>query len=92
MTTFLQVLLNGPYARGGLFAIVSIGPDADLRHRQGRELRPWRVPDARDSATWMITTSLGLHPYAAVIVVVPALFILGADPAAADTAADGGRR
>lgn len=77
MTTFLQVLLNG-LMLGGLFAIVSIGLTLIFGIVKVVNFAHGEFLMAGMFATWMITTSLGLHPYAAVIVVVPALFILGA--------------
>ena len=77
MTTFLQVLLNG-LMLGGLFAIVSIGLTLIFGIVKVVNFAHGEFLMAGMFATWMITTSLGLHPYAAVIVVVQALFILGA--------------
>ena len=77
MTTFLQILLNG-LMLGGLFAIVSIGLTLIFGIVKVVNFAHGEFLMAGMFATWMITTSLGLHPYAAVIVVVPALFILGA--------------
>ena len=77
MTTFLQVLLNG-LMLGGLFAIVSIGLTLIFGIVKVVNFAHGEFLMAGMFATWLITTSLGLHPYAAVIVVVPALFILGA--------------
>ena len=77
MTTFLQILLNG-LMLGGLFAIVAIGLTLIFGIVKVVNFAHGEFLMAGMFATWMITTSLGLHPYAAVIVVVPALFILGA--------------
>ena len=77
MTTFLQILLNG-LMLGGLFAIVSIGLTLIFGIVKVVNFAHGEFLMAGMFVTWMITTSLGLHPYAAVIVVVPALFILGA--------------
>ena len=77
MTTFLHILLNG-LMLGGLFAIVSIGLTLIFGIVKVVNFAHGEFLMAGMFATWMITTSLGLHPYAAVIVVVPALFILGA--------------
>ena len=77
MTTFLQILLNG-LLLGGLFAIVAIGLTLIFGIVKVVNFAHGEFLMAGMFATWMITTSLGLHPYAAVIVVVPALFILGA--------------
>lgn len=77
MTTFLQVLLNG-LMLGGLFAIVSIGLTLIFGIVKVVNFAHGEFLMAGMFVTWLITTNLGLHPYAAVIVVVPALFILGA--------------
>lgn len=77
MTTFLQVLLNG-LMLGGLFAIVSIGLTLIFGIVKVVNFAHGEFLMAGMFVTWLITTNLGLHPYAAVIVVVPALFVLGA--------------
>ncbi|WBU62089.1 branched-chain amino acid ABC transporter permease [Paracoccus albus] len=77
MTTFLQVLLNG-IMLGGLFAIVAIGLTLIFGIVKVVNFAHGEFLMAGMFATWMIVTRLGLHPYAAVIIVVPMLFILGA--------------
>lgn len=77
MDTVLQLLANG-LMLGGLFAIVSVGLTLIFGIVKVVNFAHGEFLMAGMFATWMITTSLGLHPYAAVIVVVPALFILGA--------------
>ena len=77
MTTFLQVLANG-LMLGGLFAIVAIGLTLIFGIVKVVNFAHGEFLMAGMFATWMITTGLGLHPYASVIIVVPAMFILGA--------------
>lgn len=77
MTTFLQVLLNG-IMLGGLFAIVSIGLTLIFGIVKVVNFAHGEFLMAGMFATWLIVTKSGLHPYATVIIVVPALFILGA--------------
>lgn len=77
MTTFLQILLNG-LMLGGLFAIVSVGLTLIFGIIKVVNFAHGEFLMAGMFITWLIATRLGLHPYVAVIVVVPALFILGA--------------
>ncbi|GAA5541575.1 MULTISPECIES: branched-chain amino acid ABC transporter permease [Brucella/Ochrobactrum group] len=77
MTTFLQILLNG-LMLGGLFAIVAIGLTLIFGIVKVVNFAHGEFLMAGMFVTWMITTRLGLHPYAAVIIVVPMMFLLGA--------------
>ncbi|MFC3058931.1 branched-chain amino acid ABC transporter permease [Paenirhodobacter populi] len=77
MTTFLQILVNG-LMLGGLFAIVSIGLTLIFGIVKVVNFAHGEFLMAGMFITWLITTRLGLHPYAAVIIVVPALFVMGA--------------
>lgn len=77
MTTFIQILANG-LMLGGLFAIVSIGLTLIFGIVKVVNFAHGEFLMAGMFITWLITTRLGLHPYAAVIIVVPILFILGA--------------
>ncbi|ANB36391.1 branched-chain amino acid ABC transporter permease [Rhodovulum sulfidophilum] len=77
MTTFLQILLNG-LMLGGLFAIVSIGLTLIFGIIKVVNFAHGEFLMGGMFITWLITTQLGLHPYAAVIVVVPVLFVMGA--------------
>lgn len=77
MTTFLQILLNG-LMLGGLFAIVAVGLTLIFGIVKVVNFAHGEFLMAGMFVTWLITTKLGLHPYAAVIIVLPAMFILGA--------------
>ncbi|PTW46613.1 branched-chain amino acid ABC transporter permease [Rhodovulum kholense] len=77
MTTFLQILLNG-LMLGGLFAIVSIGLTLIFGIIKVVNFAHGEFLMGGMFITWLITTQMGLHPYAAVIVVVPVLFVMGA--------------
>ncbi|MFC3631035.1 branched-chain amino acid ABC transporter permease [Paracoccus angustae] len=77
MTTFLQVLLNG-LMLGGLFAIVAIGLTLIFGIVKVVNFAHGEFLMAGMFVTWLITTRLGLHPYASVIIVVPMMFLLGA--------------
>ncbi|GJE02946.1 branched-chain amino acid ABC transporter permease [Methylobacterium isbiliense] len=77
MDILLQVLANG-LMLGGLFAIVSVGLTlifgivkvVNFAHGEFLMLGMY--------GTYLVTSALGLHPFVAVIAVVPVLFILGA--------------
>jgi len=77
MTTFLQVLLNG-LMLGGLFTIVAIGLTLIFGIVKVINFAHGEFLMAGMFVTWLVTTKLGLHPYAAVIIVVPMMFLLGA--------------
>jgi len=63
---------------GGLFAIVAIGLTLIFGIVKIVNFAHGEFLMAGMFVTWLITTRLGLHPYAAVIIVVPAMFFLGA--------------
>ncbi|MEZ5882234.1 MAG: branched-chain amino acid ABC transporter permease [Paracoccaceae bacterium] len=77
METFLQVVANG-LMLGGLFAIISIGLTLIFGIIKVVNFAHGEFLMAGMFLTYLITTKLGLHPYASVVVVAPALFILGA--------------
>ncbi|MCB1400626.1 MAG: branched-chain amino acid ABC transporter permease [Rhodobacteraceae bacterium] len=77
METFLQVVANG-LMLGGLFAIISIGLTLIFGIIKVVNFAHGEFLMAGMFLTYLITTKLGLHPYASVAVVAPALFILGA--------------
>lgn len=77
MDTFLQVVANG-LMLGGLFAIISIGLTLIFGIIKVVNFAHGEFLMAGMFMTYLITTKLGLHPYAAVVVVAPALFVLGA--------------
>lgn len=76
MDTFLQVVANG-LMLGGLFAIISIGLTLIFGIIKVVNFAHGEFLMAGMFLTWLITAKLGLHPYAAVVVVAPALFVLG---------------
>lgn len=77
MTTFLQIITNG-LMLGGLFAIVAIGLTLIFGIVKVVNFAHGEFLMVGMFLTWMITTRMGLHPYASVILVVPAMFIMGA--------------
>ncbi|EKF44263.1 ABC transporter permease [Nitratireductor indicus C115] len=77
METFLQVVANG-LMLGGLFAIISIGLTLIFGIIKVVNFAHGEFLMAGMFLTYLITTQLGLHPYASVVVVAPALFVLGA--------------
>lgn len=77
MTTFLQIITNG-LMLGGLFAIVAIGLTLIFGIVKVVNFAHGEFLMVGMFLTWMITTRMGLHPYASVILVIPAMFILGA--------------
>lgn len=77
MTTFIQVLTNG-LMLGGLFAIVAIGLTLIFGIIKVVNFAHGEFLMAGMFGTWLITSKLGLHPYAAVVMIVPIMFILGA--------------
>lgn len=77
METFLQVVANG-LMLGGLFAIISIGLTLIFGIIKVVNFAHGEFLMAGMFLTYLITTKLGLHPYASVVVVAPALFVLGA--------------
>jgi branched-chain amino acid transport system permease protein len=77
MTTFLQVLTNG-LMLGGLFAIVAIGLTMIFGIVKVVNFAHGEFLMVGMFVTWLVTTRMGLHPYAVVILVVPMMFILGA--------------
>ncbi|WP_306151676.1 branched-chain amino acid ABC transporter permease [Roseovarius sp. MMSF_3281] len=76
METFIQVVVNG-LMLGGLFAIISIGLTMIFGIIKIVNFAHGEFLMAGMFLTWLFTTKLGLHPYAAVVVVAPALFVLG---------------
>lgn len=76
MDTLLQVVANG-LMLGGLFAIISIGLTLIFGIIKVVNFAHGEFLMAGMFLTWLITARLGIHPYAAVIVVAPALFVLG---------------
>ncbi|CAM3172834.1 branched-chain amino acid ABC transporter permease [Paracoccus nototheniae] len=77
MTTFLQIITNG-LMLGGLFAIVAIGLTLIFGIVKVVNFAHGEFLMVGMFLTWMITTRMGYHPYASVILVVPAMFIMGA--------------
>lgn len=77
MTIFLQIITNG-LMLGGLFAIVAIGLTLIFGIVKVVNFAHGEFLMVGMFLTWMITTRMGFHPYASVILVVPAMFILGA--------------
>ncbi|TJZ90170.1 branched-chain amino acid ABC transporter permease [Paracoccus gahaiensis] len=77
MTTFLQIITNG-LMLGGLFAIVAIGLTLIFGIVKVVNFAHGEFLMVGMFLTWMITTRMGLHPFASVILVVPAMFVLGA--------------
>lgn len=77
MTTFIQVLANG-LMLGGLFAIVAIGLTLIFGIIKVVNFAHGEFLMAGMFGTWLITSKLGIHPYAAVVLIVPVMFILGA--------------
>jgi len=63
---------------GGLFAIVAIGLTLIFGIVKVINFAHGEFLMAGMFVTWLVTTRLGLHPYAAVIIVVPMMFLLGA--------------
>ncbi|MGK9232279.1 branched-chain amino acid ABC transporter permease [Inquilinus limosus] len=77
MDTVLQLLANG-LMLGGLFAIVAIGLTLIFGIVKVVNFAHGEFLMAGMYLTFLVTGWLGLHPFAAVIVVVPALFLFGA--------------
>lgn len=77
MTTFLQIITNG-LMLGGLFAIVAIGLTLIFGIVKVVNFAHGEFLMVGMFLTWMITTRMGFHPFASVILVVPAMFIMGA--------------
>lgn len=77
MDIFLQIVANG-LMLGGLFAIISIGLTLIFGIIKVVNFAHGEFLMAGMFLTYLITTRLGLHPYASVAVVAPALFVLGA--------------
>lgn len=77
MNTFLQVLANG-IMLGSLFAIVSVGLTLIFGIVKVVNFAHGEFLMVGMYLTFMLTTGMGIHPFAAVILVMPALFILGA--------------
>lgn len=77
MDTFLQLVANG-LMLGGLFAIISIGLTLIFGIVKVVNFAHGEFLMVGMFLTWFITTRIGLHPYAAVVVVAPALFAMGA--------------
>lgn len=77
MTTFLQLLLNG-LMLGGLFAIVAIGLTLIFGIIKVVNFAHGEFLMAAMFLTWLIVKGLGIHPYATIVIVAPAMFLLGA--------------
>ncbi|MFE0752476.1 branched-chain amino acid ABC transporter permease [Inquilinus sp. NPDC058860] len=77
MDTVLQLFANG-LMLGGLFAIVAIGLTLIFGIVKVVNFAHGEFLMAGMYLTFLVTGWLGLHPYVAVIVVVPALFLFGA--------------
>lgn len=77
MDTFLQVLANG-LMLGSLFAIVAVGLTLIFGIVKVVNFAHGEFLMVGMYLTFLFTRWLGLHPFAAVIVVAPALFLLGA--------------
>jgi len=77
MSTLLQVLMNG-LMLGGLFAIVAIGLTLIFGIVKVVNFAHGEFLMAGMFLTWFLVTRTGLHPYAMLVVVAPAMFLLGA--------------
>ncbi|ACL58655.1 branched-chain amino acid ABC transporter permease [Methylobacterium nodulans] len=77
MDILLQVLANG-LMLGGLFAIVSVGLTLIFGIVKVVNFAHGEFLMVGMYGTYLVTTGLGLHPFVAVIAVVPVLFVLGA--------------
>ena len=76
MDVFLQVVVNG-LLLGGLFAITSVGLTLIFGIVKVVNFAHGEFLMIGMYATFLITTRLGVHPYAAVVAVTPLLFVLG---------------
>jgi branched-chain amino acid transport system permease protein len=76
MDVFLQVLANGVML-GGLFAIVSVGLTLIFGIVKVVNFAHGEFLMVGMYLTYLAVTGLGLHPFSAVILVVPVLFLLG---------------
>ncbi|CAH1652904.1 branched-chain amino acid ABC transporter permease [Chelatococcus asaccharovorans] len=77
MDTILQLLANG-LMLGGLFAIVAVGLTLIFGIVKVVNFAHGEFLMVGMYLTFLVTRMLGLHPFVAVIVVVPALFLIGA--------------
>ncbi|PZX17151.1 branched-chain amino acid transport system permease protein [Palleronia aestuarii] len=77
MQTFLQIIANG-LMLGGLFAIVAVGLTLIFGIVKVVNFAHGEFLMVGMYATYLLTTGLGVHPYATAIAVVPILFVLGA--------------
>ena len=77
MDVFLQIVTNG-LMLGGLFAIISIGLTLIFGIVKVVNFAHGEFLMAGMFLTYLITSRTGLHPYASIVVVAPALFVLGA--------------
>ena len=77
MDIFLQILVNG-IMLGGLFAIVSIGLTLIFGIVKVVNFAHGEFLMMGMYLTYVLTSVLGIHPFATIILVVPALFIVGA--------------
>lgn len=77
MEILLQVLANG-LMLGGLFAIVSVGLTLIFGIVKVVNFAHGEFLMIGMYGSYLVTTASGLHPFVAVIVVVPVLFFLGA--------------
>ncbi|MFX0543518.1 branched-chain amino acid ABC transporter permease [Roseovarius sp. S4756] len=76
MDVFLQVVVNG-LLLGGLFAITSVGLTLIFGIVKVVNFAHGEFLMIGMYATFLVSTQLGLHPYAAVAAIVPLLFVLG---------------
>jgi branched-chain amino acid transport system permease protein len=77
MNTFLQVLTNG-IMLGSLFAIVAVGLTLIFGIVKVVNFAHGEFLMVGMYLTYVLTTWMGIHPFATVILVTPALFLLGA--------------
>ncbi len=76
MDVFLQVVVNG-LMLGGLFAITSVGLTLIFGIVKVVNFAHGEFLMIGMYAAFLISTQLGVHPYAAVVAVAPMLFVLG---------------
>ncbi|QIE45968.1 branched-chain amino acid ABC transporter permease [Pseudohalocynthiibacter aestuariivivens] len=76
MDVFLQVVVNG-LMLGGLFAITSVGLTLIFGIVKVVNFAHGEFLMIGMYAAFLVTTQLGVHPYAAVVAVTPLLFVLG---------------
>ncbi len=77
MQTFLQIIANG-LMLGGLFAIVAVGLTLIFGIVKVVNFAHGEFLMVGMYLTFLLTTGLGVHPYATAVAVIPILFVLGA--------------